>query len=109
LVNGDEKNQILVFSRGSFLFVFNFNPAQSFPNYEIRVSKGSYQVVLSTDDEEFGGNNRIDKNYIYHSKLNPNSGNPGFDFITIYIPSRTAMVLGLDKVSCQSENQFKSR
>ena len=94
LTVADEKNQVLVFKRGRFYFVFNFNPYQSFPNFDIPVVKGSYKVNLNTDDGEFGGNNRVDKKYVYHSKPNSNAGNQGSEFITIYIPVRTALVLG---------------
>ncbi len=92
----DDKNQILVFKRGNFIFIFSFNPDQSLPDYEIPVAKGSYQVILSTDDEEFGGINRIDKNYIYHSKPKTKAGKSESEKIRIYIPARTAMVLGFN-------------
>jgi len=93
MVHADEGNQILVFTRGNLLFIFSFNPFNSFPAYDISVSKGAYQVILSTDDEEFGGSNRIDKNYIYNTKSALKEMDSKSSYLTIYIPARTAMVL----------------
>jgi len=95
LVHVDEKNQILVFSRGSFLFIFSFNPEQSFADYDIPTKKGKYQVVLSSDDEEFGGKNRIDKKYVYQTRSIVKN-KVGGEYLTIYIPARTAMVLRIE-------------
>ncbi|MDP3180524.1 MAG: alpha-amylase family glycosyl hydrolase, partial [Bacteroidota bacterium] len=53
-------NQILVYSRGKHLFVFNFNPTQSFADYGIPMAPSKYKIVLNTDDFRFGGQNRID-------------------------------------------------
>jgi 1,4-alpha-glucan branching enzyme len=91
LQNADIKNQVLAFKRKEFLFIFNFNPSNSFTDYLVPTEAGKYQVVFSTDEEEFGGQKRIDKNYIYYtgsdqSKFRSNQ-------ISIYIPSRTGMVL----------------
>jgi 1,4-alpha-glucan branching enzyme len=91
----DDTNQIIVFSRGRFLFIFSFNPDRSFPDYEIPVEKAKYQVILNTDDVEFGGQNRIDKQYIYHSVLKNNIDKTAKNVLIIYIPSRTAMVLSI--------------
>jgi len=57
--------------------------------------KGKYQVVLSSDDEEFGGKNRIDKKYVYQTRSIVKN-KVGGEYLTIYIPARTAMVLRIE-------------
>lgn len=43
--------------------MFNFHSTKSFTDYRVGVDvSGTYQTVLSTDDKEFGGFDRIDKN-----------------------------------------------
>ena len=48
---------------------------------------GKYRAVMSTDDEEFGGHGRVDKDWIYRAGRR-SEGAPGF---RVYIPSRTAI------------------
>ena len=43
------------------LFIFNFHPTQSFSDYRVGVEEsGEYNVVLSSDEKEFGGHERVD-------------------------------------------------
>jgi 1,4-alpha-glucan branching enzyme len=88
-------NQILVFSRGKHLFVFNFNPTQSFADYGIPIATSKYKIVLNTDDFRFGGQNRIDDSLIY-SALSE-GGKDNQSFLRLYMPARTAMVLEKQK------------
>ena len=61
-----ENDKVIVFERAKLVFVFNFHCNQSFENYRIGVEvEGSYQTILSSDDAEFGGYNRIEKSVIY--------------------------------------------
>ena len=86
LIHEDDK--ILSYKKGEDLFVFNFHPYKSFEGYAIPAESGEYKVILSTDDSEFGGNNRIDKEYVYKTEeIN------GRECIKLYIPSRTGFVL----------------
>ena len=44
------EDKMIVFERAALLFVFNFHPTQSFPDYRVGVEKaGKYSVVLSSD------------------------------------------------------------
>lgn len=53
----------MAFERAELLFVFNFHPTQSFPDYRIGVEvPGEYRVVLDTDFEKYGGFYRVDSN-----------------------------------------------
>jgi len=84
-------NQILVFSRGKHLFVFNFNPTQSFADYGIAISPSKYKIVLNTDENRFGGQNRIDDSLVYSTI--PEKGKGNQHYLRLYMPARTAMVL----------------
>ena len=85
----DEGRQIMNFERSGVTFVFNFNPTGYFEGYRIKVPKGGkYKVILSTDDRNFGGWDRISTEYIYEAEK------VGKDWeIPIYLPARTAMCL----------------
>ena len=89
------KKNIIIFSRLDYIFVFNLHPNMSQDNFFINTNinnniniKNKYKVIFSSDDDDFGGQNRIDKEYIYISKTNEY----GYGF-NIYIPCRSAIVL----------------
>ena len=83
-------DKVLAYERNQMTFIYNIHPTASFSGYFIPVSKeGVYQVILSTDDSIYGGQDRISKTYEYHTEKLPD-GRVGF---LIYLPSRTGMVL----------------
>lgn len=85
-----QDDKMLVFTKGDLVFIFNFHPSKSFDGYFIPVGKkGKYQVVLSSDDVQFGGYSRVDANHVYNAWTTP-AGWVGFQ---CYVPSRTAIVL----------------
>ncbi|KAF5284607.1 hypothetical protein FQA39_LY16965 [Lamprigera yunnana] len=87
-----EDDKVVVFERAGVLFIFNFHPTKSFPDYAVGVdTKGKYRIVLSSDDLEFGGHNRIDKSVSYFTRTE-GFANRRHSFL-IYIPCRTAMIL----------------
>jgi 1,4-alpha-glucan branching enzyme len=89
----NSNDKIIVFSRGEYLFVFNFHPTNSYTDYGIQIA-GKYRVVLDTDDAAFGGFNRIDKS-IQHTSVKKAERNI-IDAplrLYLYLPSRTAIVL----------------
>ncbi len=91
-IHNDDK--VIIFTKGDLVFAFNFNPTNSYTDYFIPVdSAGEYQVVLSTDNENFGGFGRVDENYLYTAKKS-NDKRIGFN---LYLPSRTAIVLKKNK------------
>ena len=53
-------DQILAYMRKDLIFVFNFNPKQSFTDYGFLVPAGSYEVILNTDNPDYGGNGLTD-------------------------------------------------
>jgi Exonuclease VII, large subunit len=56
----DEEKKIIVMTRGDYLFVFSFNPTQSFDNYGIGMPEGEYEIVLDSDAGMFDGFSRND-------------------------------------------------
>ena len=85
-----QDDKILIFSKGEKLFIFNFHPSRSFDGYFIPAKfSGKYKVALTTDDAEFGGFSRVDKQTVYETFKTP------IDWIGFkcYLPSRTAIVL----------------
>lgn len=84
-------DQTLAFERGQLLFVFNFSPSKSYTNYGIQAHPGKYNVVLNTDSKQFGGFGNIDESVFYVSERI--GGASGKDWLKLYIPSRTAIVL----------------
>uniref|UniRef100_A0A0A9Z5A3 1,4-alpha-glucan branching enzyme n=4 Tax=Lygus hesperus TaxID=30085 RepID=A0A0A9Z5A3_LYGHE len=86
-----EEDKVIAFDRAGLLFVFNFHPNKSFTDYRVAVDvEGSYEIVLSSDDKEFGGFDRLHKNVLYVTE-DYNFGGRRCSF-KIYIPSRVALV-----------------
>ena len=87
----NESDQVLVFQRKDLIFVFNFNPTESFINYGIQVEAGKYKVVLNSDNPKFGGFSRIDENMTYYTSSAARLEKK--HWLKLYIPSRIAFVL----------------
>ncbi|MGD0582823.1 MAG: alpha amylase C-terminal domain-containing protein [Bacteroidales bacterium] len=91
-------DKIIVFSRGDYLFVFNFHPVNSYTDYGIQIA-GKFKVVLDTDDETFGGFNRIDKTIHYTSVRKAERYTINVPLrLYLYIPSRTAIVFRKEQI-----------
>ena len=87
----DNKKQLLIFKRGETLFIFNFNPVESFTNYSFEIDGGEYEILLNSDSPLFNGFNRIDETFPYITE--PVSKIMNKHLLKLYIPSRTAMVM----------------
>lgn len=82
----NQNDGVVSFVRGEYLFIFNFSPSKSHEDYGIPTKDGDYNLILSSDDNTFGGLNRIQDNGNYIAKDN---------LIKIYTPARTACVFKL--------------
>lgn len=82
---------VLAFERAGLLFVFNFNPSQSWVDRKIGVPSGSYRVVLSTDTAKFGGFDRVDTSLNYATSGDRSE-------LSLYLPARSALVLAREGV-----------
>ena len=89
----NDGDQILAFSRKDLLFVFNFHPNKSYTDYGMLVKPGSYEVVLNSDREEFGGFNQIDEDVVHFTHHDPLYKKARKEWLKLYIPSRTVLVL----------------
>ena len=91
-------DKVLIYEKGDLLFAFNFHPERSYEGYFIPLREfADYQVLLSTDDLEFGGKGRVDKTYRYHGSGQKDRG-LGF---YCYLPARSAMVFEKKKTRCK--------
>lgn len=88
-INNNKK--IIAFKKNHYLWVFNFHPENSYKKFQLPIhSEGTFQVVLDTDREEFGGFNRIDSKILYKVKyLSKISKDRGIEF---YLPCRCGIV-----------------
>ncbi len=89
----DEHNKTIIFRLRNLLFVFNWHPTASIPDYEAYVGEAAkYVPVLSTDEARFGGLERVDmqsESFSYERD--------GAQFIKIYNVSRSATVYKIVK------------
>ncbi len=83
-----EGDHVLSFMRSDYLFVFNFSPDRSYTDYGVMTEAGAYRVVLSSDNEKFGGQGRIDTTMNYVAQASD-----GGNLVNLYLPARTAVVL----------------
>jgi len=90
-VYDNQADQVLVYKRKDLLFVYNFNPVQSFEGYGIAIEPSKYRIVLQTDAHAYGGFNRIDDRITYYSLPEGDLGSN--HFLKLYLPARTAIVL----------------
>ena len=90
----DEQNKTMVYSHRDLIFVFNWHPTASIPDYELPLHEaGKYEVVLSTDEERFGGLKRQKVGEEHFSfNVEDEEGNV-YPRLKIYNTSRTAIVL----------------
>ncbi len=87
-------DKVLLYSKKTTVFAFNFHPHTSFENYFVPVEEeGEYRVILSTDEKAFGGFNRVDPQYRYRASKTAD-GRLGF---FCYLPNRAAIVFKKEK------------
>jgi 1,4-alpha-glucan branching enzyme len=81
-------DQVIVYKRNNLIFVFNFNPVQSFTGYGIEMPKGKYKILLDSDNEKYCGFKRNDDKLIHSTKREEKA-----DMLKLYLPNRTVLVL----------------
>ncbi|WP_298063138.1 alpha-amylase family glycosyl hydrolase [uncultured Rikenella sp.] len=92
----DETNQTLVYEQGGLLFVFNWHPCASIPDYEVPMpGPGKWRVILSSDDAAFGGQGRVrggEESCEYFTYARTDADGITRNYMRIYNVSRTAVV-----------------
>ncbi|KAK5676931.1 alpha-1,4-glucan branching enzyme [Elasticomyces elasticus] len=92
----NEQDKVVVFERAGLLWIFNFHPSQSFTDYRVGVEEaGTYRVVVNTDSKKYGGLDRIDEGTRYFTT--DFAWNNRRNFVQVYVPTRTAMVLAKEE------------
>ncbi|WP_319405297.1 alpha amylase C-terminal domain-containing protein [uncultured Desulfosarcina sp.] len=84
-------DKVLAFSRGGWIFAFNFHPSQSFFDYGIPAPDGSYRMELDSDCSDLGGHGRLTPDQVHHTL--EDKSNPWGSRLSLYLPSRTGIVL----------------
>lgn len=79
----DEDRRLISFVRDRYLFVFNVSPDRSYTDHAIPTFDGIYSLVLSSDDKEYGGHDRVADDLEYRASN---------EQLLLYLPSRTALV-----------------
>jgi 1,4-alpha-glucan branching enzyme len=91
-VYANDGDKVLAYERDGYYFIFNWHPENSFTDYGIEVIPGSYQLVLDSDSENYGGHARITPDQLFVPQPTP-EGNLLRYLLKLYLPSRTAIVL----------------
>lgn len=89
----NDGDQVLAYQRGNLVFVFNFSPVKSFTDYGFLVASGTYEVVLDTDNVNYGGNGFADDTVKHFTNHDPLYAGEKKGWLKLYIPARTAVVL----------------
>lgn len=87
-----ENDKVLVFERDGLFFFFNFHPSHSLADYTVATPPGEYQLVLDTDEVQFGGQDRLQSGQHYFTQP-VKDGRELKHWLHVYLPCRTALVL----------------
>lgn len=88
----DHANKTIAYEQAGLVFVFNWHPNGSIPNYRIPVPMaGRYRLLLNSDSVAFGGFARIDPRSEYFTTTVLENGHRRH-YLSIYNISRTALV-----------------
>ncbi len=89
----NDGDQTLAYRRADLLFVFNFSPDRSYTDYGLLVPEGEYEIVLNSDDAQYGGFNRVNDAQKHFTLHDPLYASEKKGWLRLYLPSRMAMVL----------------
>lgn len=92
LIYEHSDNKIIIFERAELLFIFNFHPERSYSDYRFEAPPGKYRMIFNSDTPEYGGHNRLHPDQ-YHLTLFDTSMERQRNLLSLYIPTRTALVL----------------
>lgn len=88
-LNMDSANNVVIFQRAGLIFLFNFHPNNAIFDYKFEApKKGTYKIILSSDDLKYGGFDRSDTKLDYKT-----SDIDGKNYLSLYLTNRTTLVL----------------
>jgi len=85
-------DKVLVFERAGLLLAFNFHPQKSYPDYRFDVPPGKYRLIFTSDAPQYGGHQRLVPNQ-EHLTIADTDNNSDRNYLSLYLPTRTALVL----------------
>lgn len=88
-----QDTQVLAFSRGRLLLLFNFSPNRSFDHFELALPPGKYTLLLDSDKEAFGGYGRIASAEHFTHPCCSMATHQEQHIASFYLPARTAQIL----------------
>ena len=92
LLYENTNDKIIAFRRAGLLFAFNFHPTRSFTDYGFDAPPGTYKMIFDSDSREYGGYGRLIPGQ-EHKTLSDKAKNSNRRFISLYLPTRTGIVL----------------
>ena len=92
LLHEHAEDKVIAFTRAGHLFAFSFHPHRSHLDYLVEAPAGEYRIVLDSDDPAYGGHGRVDPAR-HHFTSPRETGRTGGQHLSLYLPSRTALVL----------------
>jgi len=91
----NDPDKVIAFERQNLLFVINLHPQRSHVDYPIDAPAGRYVMVLDSDSSTFGGHGRLRQGQA-HFTLPRANRDPAGQHLSLYLPTRTAIVLAMD-------------
>ncbi len=85
-------DHVVAFERRRLLFVFNFDGEKSYTDYGFLVKNGEYDLVLNSDDPEFGGFGNVSADAPYQTQHDPAYEDDGKGWLKLYLPARSVLV-----------------
>ena len=96
LLHEHNDQKIIIFARGNLILAFNFHPQTSFSDYRFNAPAGAYRMIFDTDQQAYGGHARLTSDQRHFSQPHdPQTPHP--HWLSIYLPSRCALVLAREK------------
>lgn len=102
LIYEHSDDKVIAIERAGLLFVFNFHPLRSFIDYQISFKPGRYRMIFNSDLLEFGGHDRLISGQLHFSQQKSVNYGTSY-FISLYLPSRTALVLKVDNREAETK------
>ena len=84
----DDEKQVLIFTRSAYLFVFNFSGNSSYSDYKFSTKRGTYLLVLDSDQTQYGGYANLDAEIEHFTFAAEDYDN----ILSLYLPARSAQI-----------------
>ncbi len=101
-------HKIIAFERAGLMFVFNFHPQNSYADYPITAHPGEYRMMLNSDHPRYGGHGRLEPDQ-RHTTITDAHEKSGRQWLSLYLPTRTAIVLAHESRFPRSDTRTQRR